>query len=99
MIRANIKNSKDVYIGLIDEDDDGFRIVWNKNIDSYPEYNYTGSDQLFQTYEKACQCVYKVSQNAKISETINFRPKNLEVINFFKPLKKRVSVFTRCHKM
>ena len=76
MVRANIKNSEDSYIGLIEEDNNGFRIVWNRNMDNYPEYNRLGSNELFQTYEEACQGVYRVSQDAKISETIYFKPDN-----------------------
>ena len=75
MIRANIKNSEDIYIGLIDEDNNGFRIVWNSNLDNYSEYNRLGSNELFQTFEEACQGVYKVSQDAKISETIYYKQK------------------------
>ena len=45
MIRANIRNSEDVYIGLIDEENNEFRIVWNSNIDNYPEYNRLGSNK------------------------------------------------------
>ncbi len=76
MIRANIRNSEDVFIGLIDEDDNGFRIVWNRNMDDYPEYNRLGCDGLFQSFEEACQGVYRVSQDAEISETIYYKPKN-----------------------
>jgi len=73
MVRANIKNSEDIYIGLIDEDDNGFSILWNSNFDNYSEYNLLVSNEFFQTFEEACQCVYKVSQDAKISETIYFK--------------------------
>ncbi len=76
MVRANIKNSEDIYIGLIDEDNDGFRIVWNSNLENYAEYNRLGSDELFQTFEEACQGVDKASPDAKISETIYFNPGN-----------------------
>ena len=51
MIRANIRNSEDVFIGLIDEDNNEFRIVWNSNIDNYPEYNRLGSNEHFQSFE------------------------------------------------
>jgi hypothetical protein len=75
MIRANIKNPEGVYIGLIGEDNDLFKIVWNSNMDNYAEYNRFASDERFQTFEEACQGVYKVSQDVKISETIFFKPK------------------------
>ena len=39
MVRANIKNSEDIYIGFIDENNNGFRIVLNSNLDHYSEYN------------------------------------------------------------
>ena len=76
MIRANIRNSKDVYIGLIDEDNKGFSIVWNSNIDNYPEYNRLGSNEHFQSFEEACQGVFSVLQDAQITETIYYKPKN-----------------------
>jgi len=72
MVRANIKNSDDDYIGLIDEDNNKFRIVWNTNIDNYSEYNLLANDELYQTFEEACKGVYKVLQDAKISETIYY---------------------------
>lgn len=73
MIRANIKSSDKVYIGLIDEDNGRFTVVWNKNVAAYPGINVAGERQCFQTYEEACDSVYKVMQNATISETIYFR--------------------------
>ena len=73
MVRANIKNSEDMYIGLIDEDDTGFRILWNNNFVNYSEYNLLVSNELFQSFEEACQGVYKLSIDAKISETIHFK--------------------------
>lgn len=73
MIRANIKSSDEVYIGLIDEVDEGFCIVWNKNIAAYPGVNRTGENRCFQSYEEACENVYKVMQDATISETIYFK--------------------------
>ncbi len=76
MIRANIRNSEDVYIGLIDEDNNEFKILWNSNFDHYVEYNFLASDEPFQTFEEACQGVFKVSPDANISETIYFKPKN-----------------------
>ena len=76
MIRANIKDSEDIYIGLIDEDNNEFKILWNSNLDHYAEYNFLASDELFRTFEEACQGVYKVSPDANISETIYFKPKN-----------------------
>ena len=76
MVRANIKNSEDIYIGLIDEDDNGFSILWNRNFDNYSEYNLLVSNELFQSFEEACQGVYKISQDAKISETIYFKSGN-----------------------
>ena len=76
MIRANIRNSEDVYIGLIDEDNNGFKIVWNSNIDNYPEYNRLGSNEHFQSFEEACQGVLRVLQDAQITETIYYKPKN-----------------------
>ncbi len=76
MIRANIRNSEHVYIGLIDEDNNEFKIVWNSNIDNYPEYNHLGSNEHFQSFEQACQGVLRVSQDAQITETIYYKPKN-----------------------
>ncbi len=73
MVRANIKISGDVYIGLIDEDDDGFRIMWNKNMDNYPEYDRSDSEQSFPTFEASCEYVHKVIKDAIISETIYFK--------------------------
>lgn len=73
MIRANIKSSDDVYVGLIDEYDGGFNIVWNKNIAPYPGVNHAGKSMCFQSYEEACENVYKVMQDATISETIYFK--------------------------
>ena len=73
MVRANIKTSEGVYIGLIDEEQDGFRIVWNRNLENYPDYNPAGSEAFFPSYETACQMVYSVSQDVRISETIYFK--------------------------
>lgn len=73
MVRANIKNPDEVYIGLIDEVDGGFRIVWNWNMENYPEYDCSGSEGLFQTFEEACKNVHNVVHNAEISETIYFK--------------------------
>ena len=73
MIRANIKSSDEVYIGLIDEDDSGFTVIWNKNISAYSGIKISGKSQCFQTYDQACKSVYKAIQDAKISETIYFK--------------------------
>ena len=73
MIRANIKSSEEVYVGLIEEGDDGYSIVWNKNIATCPGLNDGGKSRGFKTFEEACKSVYKVMQDAKICKTIYFK--------------------------
>ena len=75
MIRANIKDAKDVYIGLIEEDNNLFRIMWNKNMRDFDKLKQLSEDEVFQTFEEACQSVYKYSHDAKVCETIYFKPK------------------------
>ena len=78
MVRANIQNTGGVYIGLIDEVDAGFRIVWNRNMDNYQERNTMEHNRIFKTFDEACQGAYGVLPDAKITETIYFRRKNGE---------------------
>ncbi len=76
MIRANIKDAKDVYIGLIDEDNNLFRVIWNKNVDEFDKIVQSSQAEVFNTFEEACQSVYKYLHDAKVCETIYFKPEN-----------------------
>lgn len=73
MVRANIKSADEVYLGLIDELNNGFRILWNWNMDNHPEYDRSGSEGLFSSFEAACEEVYRVVPDADICETIFYR--------------------------
>ena len=73
MVRANIRNRDNIYLGLIDEIDAGFRIVWNWNMENYPEYDRSGSVRIFDSFEEACQGVMTVVRDAEITETIFYK--------------------------
>ena len=75
MVRANIQDTDGVYIGLIDEVETGFRIVWNRNLEHYQEYNAMENDRVYKTLDEACQGTSRVVPNARITETIYFRRK------------------------
>ena len=73
MVRANIKNAAGVYIGLIDEVSGRFLIVWNRNMNQYPEYDRSGTDRLYGNFDEACRGAIQAAPDAVISETIYYR--------------------------
>ena len=74
MVRANVRNAMGVYVGLIDEVDDGFRIVWNENLDREAGDDVPDSSSVFPDYAAACGAVLAAVSGARICETIYFRP-------------------------
>ena len=73
MVKANVRNAMGVYVGLIDEVDNGFRIVWNGNPVTGPDDGRPDGSTVFPDYEAACAAVHSVLAGARISKTINFR--------------------------
>ncbi len=68
MIRANIKSAEDALIGTINEEGNGFRIWWRKRMENHPRNIHSVENKLYPTFEEACQGVYRVVQDARITE-------------------------------
>lgn len=73
MVRANIKGPDDQYIGVIDEEAGGFRIVWIRNEDYLPVYARPEHDVLYPTFADACAGALAQQRDADIVETIYFK--------------------------